>query len=267
MKKFIFFLLLLFGFIILFEKNSLYTIFMYLSIILPIIGILFLNYMKTPKKEKNGFCNDLKYFLNIIINIQIMLFIIYFIICFINNYSGADDFKNLYINVVYYMSVISLYIFLNYYSTKSVGLRKNIKFFLNLLINFLKENFILNLFLFIFIVLFRNSKDLLLGILGSYIFFLLTEINENYKKKEKFQYNILYLKLQIMINIVLMLYIINIEIIILAIVNNKELVLDFWFVFRIVILIIITIFNYFGKTIEKIFHIENIEKYNKYYFK
>lgn len=246
-------LLLMFGFCILYEKNALYTIIIYFCIFVPIIGILILNYIKIPKKQKKYFLNDLKYFFNLIMNIQIILFIVYFIICCINNYSSDNQFKNLYINVVYFMSVISLYIFLNYYGTRLLQFRKTIKFFLDLLIKFIKENFILNLFLLIFIMFFKNSKDLLLGILGSYLFFFLTEINENYKNRKKLNYNDVYLVLQIIMNIILLLYIVNIEIILSAIISGKIINLNFWFIFRVVILIIAVLVNYFAKSIKNIY--------------
>ena len=175
-----FFLIKLFVFGYLVSKSFLLTLFLIGFLLLPII-ISYLLY-KIDKKE-NIFKEKTAFILQTRKKLVALMSILFFIICFINQSVMSEQYVELfiyfYIAIMYFLSIIILYI-------QDYNFISEVKLFVNNVENFIKKYFTTNLFLTIIVFLFRDHSDIKLGFISSYVFFALTEVNEMYHKdKEK----------------------------------------------------------------------------------
>lgn len=171
---------LLITIISLISKNLIFTLCYLLLIILPYLVIIVLNFKNLSKK---AFKKDFKRLIDKLISSYFYIFLIFFLIGTFYPKFYDDSSKEIFIISFHFYLFFQTFILINYYSTNDISLKENIKKFLTSVEYAIKENFILNVFCLILLIYLNEYKDLFLGILGSYIFFILTEINKNYNGK------------------------------------------------------------------------------------
>lgn len=172
-------LFLLFDISLLINENFIFTLYYLLLIILPYLVIMFLN---SNNLNKKNFKEDFKILFNKLINIAFYIFLIFFLIALFYPKFYNDFSKDIFIISFHFSLLFNTAILVNYYSTNNINTKKNIIKFINALENVITSNYILNLFCLILLIYLRDFKDLFFAIIGSYIFFVLNEINNNYKE-------------------------------------------------------------------------------------
>jgi len=85
--------------------------------------------------------------------------------------------------LIAYFGVIIIVFLTNYFSTTSSTTKEKISKFSQAIQEFISYNFILNLLLFLLIIYFINSRDIIMGIVTAYMFYALERINSEYKNK------------------------------------------------------------------------------------
>lgn len=199
-----------------------------LLLLLPIlITLIFERFSK--RFDKNNFRENFKYLFDSLINVSGLLFLIFTIISAMFPKDSNDDNLNyLLFNSLYNSLVIFTFIIINYYATNSSKVKISIKQFIESCKKFLKDKFLINVFSLILIIMFKNNKELFLGFVVSYVFFLLTEITAIYnrKNKSKSKYNKMDISTQIIINISLIYTIAHFDKIFIALVDNKMPTID-----------------------------------------
>ena len=192
----------------------LYLIMMF---IVPVIFSIFLNF---NSMSIGNVIEEYKYFWKIIKKIFWTFLLIFFIRYFLSGQYDDIHIEMMFINTFYVTGLISFVILINYFSTRYQPFRNNIRNFLDGFSKFLEDNFILNLIFIVVIVYIKNSKDLTIGLIGSYIFFMLESIHKNYKR-ENVEHKAIYKILQIVLNIFLVLYVANIEKVLSMVYQNR----------------------------------------------
>lgn len=194
-----------------------------LLLLLPIlITLIFERFSK--RFDKKNFREDFKYLFDSLINVSGLLFLIFTIISAMFPKDNNDDNLNyLLFSSLYNSLIIFTFIIINYYGTNSSKLKMSIKQFIESCKKFLKDKFLINVFALILIIIFKNNKELFLGFVVSYVFFLLTEITAIYnrKNKSKAKYNELDIPAQFIINIGLLYALMQFDKVFIALADNK----------------------------------------------
>ncbi len=182
-------ILLLFGLLLVTYNNLLYGFWFLVLLTVPLLVLFVLNLIiknEIAKKLKSNIEDILEVLLKVFF---IIAFIALMIVYFIFKEMDEQVFKFFCYESFYYSFMIFYFVILNYLGTKSVNIRYNLKNLIKSLDKFFSDNFILNIFVFLILfvlkILFKNKDGLFLGILGSYIFFTLTEINTLYKAEKR----------------------------------------------------------------------------------
>ncbi len=149
---------------------------------IPLVVLWFINRLY----YKNEMKDEIKYFEEKLFILAESLLVFYFVYLVLNNdgLNIQEVNKLVFFKFIYYFMLFSWFILINYFSTTYDKFRKCIKTFLNEFSKFVK-NFLLNLLLFMFVVLFKNIGDLSIAVIGSYFFYAITEISKGYKGKIK----------------------------------------------------------------------------------
>jgi len=153
-------------------------------IFIAIIAIpLLINIIKT--RNYNKVKEDFIYILKITFNFSIIILFIAYLYYSMKGVS-IDD-KNLDISKLVFQATMTLFIFLsaNILGNGSNYIYKRVYKFLDSIKDLLKRNFLFNIAIFILIVEFKNNNEIFLALLGSYIFFILTTINDLYNGKDQ----------------------------------------------------------------------------------
>lgn len=175
--------------------------------IAPVIFSVFLNF---NSMSIDDLVEEYKYFWEIIKKIFLTFLLIFFIRYFLSGQYGDIHITIMFGDTLYFTALISLVILINYFSTRYQQFRKNIRNFVDGFSKFLEDNFILNLIFIVVVVYIKGNKDLTIGLIGSYIFFMLESIHKNYKR-ENIEHKKIYKILQTLLNLSLLLYVANIE--------------------------------------------------------
>lgn len=182
--------------------------------------------------NKKDFDDRSKYIVGVALNLAVIVFFVVIMSATLV-YKSIDETSSKYLLFysLYYSVFIFSFLIINYYATRSISLRKNIMTFIEAISNFFKEKFLISILaIFFSVVLKPVSKDLFLGIVGSYVFFFLSEIDSFYKKnkvseKEYRKYDIVF---QVIINILLILVLGDFEKLYNYIIYTKELPHTYW---------------------------------------
>lgn len=86
-------------------------------------------------------------------------------------------------HIIYFTILIVSLILFNCFSTSSAKLQNRVFIFIKSINEFLKQHFVFNLLVILICVFLHQINDLFLSIIGAYIFYIFTEINNNYKKE------------------------------------------------------------------------------------
>ena len=156
--------------------------FLFILIIFPIILSIALNYKSIYYQKIN---EDFIYFFNSMKKVFYYLFIIFGLKIILIDKVTERNVRILILNVIYYFSFISLFVLVNFFSTRYIEFRKCIKLLLTEAIKFVEENFIFNIIFLGLIIFTEKDENIFKGLIGAYIFFVLTGIHSEYKKKKK----------------------------------------------------------------------------------
>ena len=154
-----------------------YALFLTILIILPFFIIFILDMIKNDYKE-------LKMAVNVAINLSSIIFILSFIICVLYQINEDNGFSIIFNNALYYYIIIVNFLILNLSIMKNGTYRKYVNFFIESIEILLRKNVILNFFIVLCIWITRNNSNFQTSILCSYIFFLLTKLNELFNTKK-----------------------------------------------------------------------------------
>ena len=224
------FLFLILSISILYLKDNLYTIYMLVYLLMPLILSYIINHKKIKKLDT---------IFELVNKICLLIYIIFIFLTFLN-YVEVND--KLYLDSFYYTIITTEIILINYFNANNY-FSSNIITLLENIIIFLKDNFILNLFSLILIFIFRNDNSLSLGIIGSYVFFFLTEINDKYnKKKMNNKNNYIDNILLFILNFCLIAYLSNFENVFNSIIYTENININY---LCIVIFVLIIFINYY----------------------
>lgn len=224
------FLFLILSISILYLKDNLYTIYMLVYLLMPLILSYIINHKKIKKLDT---------IFELVNKICLLIYIIFIFLTFLN-YVEVND--KLYLDSFYYTIITTEIILINYFNANNY-FSSNIITLLENIILFLKDNFILNLFSLILIFIFRNDNSLSLGIIGSYVFFFLTEINDKYnKKKMNNKNNYIDNILLFILNFCLIAYLSNFENVFNSIIYTENININY---LCIVIFVLIIFINYY----------------------
>lgn len=258
------FLFLILSISILYLKDNLYTIYMLVYLLMPLILSYIINHKKIKKLDT---------IFELVNKICLLIYIIFIFLTFLN-YVEVND--KLYLDSFYYTIITTEIILINYFNANNY-FSSNIITLLENIILFLKDNFILNLFSLILIFIFRNDNSLSLGIIGSYVFFFLTEINDKYnKKKMNNKNNYIDNILLFILNFCLIAYLSNFENVFNSIIYTENININYLCIVIFVLIIFINyyrwVIKYLLKKINNIIHpqkkkIKIIYEYNDIYDK
>ena len=224
------FLFLILSISILYLKDNLYTIYMLVYLLMPLILSYIINHKKIKKLDT---------IFELVNKICLLIYIIFIFLTFLN-YVEVND--KLYLDSFYYTIITTEIILINYFNANNY-FSSNIITLLENIILFLKDNFILNLFSLILIFIFRNDNSLSLGIIGSYVFFFLTEINDKYnKKKMNNKNNYIDNILLFILNFCLIAYLSNFENVFNSIIYTENININY---LCLVIFVLIIFINYY----------------------
>ena len=220
-----------------------YCLFLFILIIFPIILSIAFNYNSIYYQKIN---EDFIYLFNIMTKVIYYLFVIFGLKIILIDKVTERNVQILFLNVIYYFSFISLFVFVNFFSTRYIEFRKCIKLFLTETIKFVEENFIFNIIFLGLIIFTEKDENIFKGLIGTYIFFALTGIHSEYKKKKrKIKYEKKYKIFQIILNAAILFYFTIIEQVINSILINNLISLDHTYYLIILFIVIVIIFNSF----------------------
>ena len=221
--------------------------FLFILIIFPIILSIALNYKSIYYQKIN---EDFIYLFNIMTKIIYYLFIIFGLKIILIDKVTETNVHILFLNVIYYFSFISLFVFINFFSTIYMEFRKCIKLFLTETIKFVEENFIFNIIFLGLIIFTEKDENIFKGLIGAYIFFVLTGIHSEYKKKKRgIKYEKKYKIFRIILNVAILFYFTIIERVIIDVSNNNLTIFDYTYHMIIWFVVIAIILNSFGPNI------------------
>ena len=211
--------------------------------------------------------NDLKYIFRVLIEIVKIFIIVYLVdIILWEVTSNENDIKIVFLNILYFSTFFALIIFINYFSTRYLKFKICIKTFLDELVKFIRDNFILNLLFFTLLVFIRKNNDLTIGLIGSYLFFVLTTIHNGYKKninENNKNFELIYKIMQTLLNVFILISFVGVEKIISQYSQNQSIVIEFKYTTRVLILGIVIVVNSFLPQIERFCERLNIFKKRK----
>ena len=171
------YLMLFIMFCYFFNKNDLITLFLTCFIFLPFVIFYLLH--KIDKNEEI-FKEKISFLLENGKKLNYLMIILFFVICLTNQYVKMEEYESLleqfsyfYMAIMYFLSMIILNIQDSLFISK-------VQLFVNSIEKFIKDYFVTNIFLIIILFLFRNHSDIKVGLISSYIFFVLTRTNEMY---------------------------------------------------------------------------------------
>ena len=244
----------------------LYIIYFILLFGFPITLSILINLI-IDKGKDDKLKNDLKYISRVLIEIVKIFIIVYLVdIVLWEVTSNENDIKIVFLNILYFSTFFALIIFINYFSTRCLKFKICIKTFLDELIKFIRDNFILNLLFFTLLVFIRKNNDLTIGLIGSYLFFVLTTIHNGYKKninENKKNFELIYKIMQTLLNVFILISFVGVEKIISQYSQNQSIVIEFKYTTRVLILGIVIIVNSFLPQIERFCERLNIFKKRK----
>lgn len=244
----------------------LYIIYFILLFGFPITLSILINLI-IDKGKDDKLKNDLKYIFRVLIEIVKIFIIVYLVdIVLWEVTSNENDIKIVFLNILYFSIFFALIIFINYFSTRYLKFKICIKTFLDELIKFIRDNFILNLLFFTLLVFIRKNNDLTIGLIGSYLFFVLTTIHNGYKKninENNKNFELIYKIMQTLLNVFILISFVGVEKIISQYSQNQSIVIEFKYTTRVLILGIVIIVNSFLPQIERFCERLNIFKKRK----
>ena len=231
----------------------LYLIYFILLFMFPIVLSILISFI--IDKGKNGnLKDDLKYILGVLFEIVKIFTIIYLVIIVLYEVTpNENNIKIAFLNILYFSMFFALIIFVNYFSIEYLKFKICMKTFLDRLVKFIRENFILNLLFFTLLVFIRKDNDLTTGLIGSYFFFVLTTIHDGYKKninENNKNFEFIYKIMQILLNVFILMSFVGIEKIISQYSQNQSIVIEFSYTINVLILGIVIIVNAFLPQIE-----------------
>lgn len=244
----------------------LYIIYFILLFGFPITLSILINLI-IDKGKDDKLKNDLKYIFRVLIEIVKIFIIVYLVdIALWEVTSNENDIKIVFLNILYFSTFFALIIFINYFSTRYLKFKICIKTFLDELIKFIRDNFILNLLFFTLLVFIRKNNDLTIGLIGSYLFFVLTTIHNGYKKninENNKNFELIYKIMQTLLNVFILISFVGVEKIISQYSQNQSIVIEFKYTTRVLILGIVIVVNSFLPQIERFCERLNIFKKRK----
>ena len=244
----------------------LYIIYFILLFGFPITLSILINLI-IDKGKDDKLKNDLKYIFRVLIEIVKIFIIVYLVdIILWEVTSNENDIKIVFLNILYFSTFFALIIFINYFSTRYLKFKICIKTFLDELVKFIRDNFILNLLFFTLLVFIRKNNDLTIGLIGSYLFFVLTTIHNGYKKninENNKNFELIYKIMQTLLNVFILISFVGVEKIISQYSQNQSIVIEFKYTTRVLILGIVIIVNSFLPQIERFCERLNIFKKRK----
>lgn len=204
---------------------------LFLIIIFPFL-ITFLIESKGKRFGKKEFSENLKFIINVSINLSLIVFAIS-ILSVTLLYKGLDENNVRYFifNSFYYSFLIFLFLIINYFGTRSDSLRKSIMAFIEAMKIFSSKKLLISILVIVFAIVLRPiSKELLIGLVGAYLFFFLMEIDNFYKdnKEDEKNYNKYDIFFQVVINVLLIITLSDFEKLFNLIVYGKTLNYEFW---------------------------------------
>lgn len=221
-----------------------------LLFMLPIFLSIILNFK--IREQNLVLREDLKYISFVMKEIIKMLTLIFLFGLFLKGSITNNDIHVMFFNIIYFSIFLGMVIFVNYFSTRCLEFRVCIKTLLEQLIKFIKGNFILNL-IFIVLIVFNNNNNLSSSLIGSYVFFMLTTINDGYKKNiicDK-PYKKIYKLVQFLLNFTLILSFISIERIIADFSKGNIVNVNCLDILRLIIFLLFIVINSYLPKIEK----------------
>jgi len=234
----------------------LHFIYFILLFIFPIILSIMLNLI-IDNGNTSKLKEELKYIFDIIFKIIKIIAIVFFVDILLQKGGTNEKYiENMFLNVVYFSIFFTLIIFVNYFSTRYYKFKICIRTFLDELVKFIRDNFILNLLFFTLLVFVKNDAELTIGLIGSYFFFALTTIHTEYKKnikKENKEFKLLYKLMQFLLNFCILLSFTGIEKILSQYSKGKLMIIDFKYTIFLLILSVMIVINIFLPQIEKMF--------------
>ncbi len=222
-------------------------LFIFILIIFPIVLSAFFDCKMNDYQKTN---EDFICLFKIMTKVVYYLFIIFGLKIILIDKVTKGNVQILFLNVIYYFSFISLFVFVNFFSTRYIEFRKCIKLFLTETIKFVEENFIFNIIFLGLIIFTEKDESIFKGLIGAYIFFALTGIHSEYKKKkEKIKYEKEYKVIQIILNVAILFYFTIIEQVIIDVSNNNLIIFDYTYYIIILFIVIAIILNSFWPNI------------------
>lgn len=121
-------------------------------------------------------------------------------------------------------------------------------------IKFIEENFILNLIFLGLIIFTEKDENIFKGLIGTYMFFVLTGIHSEYKKKKRnIKYEKKYKVFQILLNVAILFYFTIIEQVISSILTNNLMTFDYTYYLIILFIVMMIIINSFSLNIYSLY--------------
>lgn len=198
------FLLLCFLYVMI--NHSLHGFLFFILLTIQISSVIIFKLKKDKKLLKHSH-SDLRSILEILSKIfLIVIFIIIVVINFKIDKVDAQIVKFFCYESVYICFAILYFIVMNYCVTESLKIKHDLKCLIYGIDSFFRKNFLMNILMLIILFIIKlsskNQDGLFLGILGSYVFYMITEINIVYKKMKK-NVEMSEVIFQLMLNIVL----------------------------------------------------------------
>lgn len=200
---------------------------------------------------------DWKHIFPVLKNIVKFFSIIIFIDFLLSN--SEINLKSMFLNIVYFSIFFIWIIFINYFSTRYYKFKICIKLFLDAFMNFVNNNFVLNLLFIILLVFVKNKDSLMIGLIGSYFFFALTSICDKYKESindENRDFKKLYEIMQMVLNFVLLKAFVGIEKMISNCLTDEFVIIEKGYSMWVIIFGAIICLNFFLPQIEN-FRLKN----------
>lgn len=231
-----------------------YGIYCLLLFFVPIILAILPN-ITNDDLEGDLILNEIDYICKQIFEIIKVIAIVFVLEVLLSNKHGYIYYELMVYKIIYFSIFISMVICINYFSTRYSEFKMSIMIFVDELVGFIKNNFILNLIFIVLIIFFRNYEDLPLALVSSYMFFVLTSVHDKYRTKRKgVVYKGLYKVVQILLNIALVMTFIIIERIMVGYVNKHIVIFHIKDIVWPLTLIFMIIVNSYLPKIEALFN-------------
>lgn len=244
----------------------LYFIYFILLFMFPMILTVLINLI-IDKGKIDKLKGDLKYIFSVLFKIAKIFTIICFVDIALRGVKPNEiDIKIMLLNIAYFSIFFSLIIFVNYFSTRYLKFRICMRTFLDELVKFIQNNFILNLLFFTLLFFVGKNNDLTIGLIGSYFFFVLTTVHDGYKKninENNKDFKFLYKVMQVLLNIFILISFVSIEKIISQYSKSQPIVIEFSYTLYVLILALVIVINAFLPQIERFYKQLNIFKKRK----